>query len=122
MGESLPTEPSDYEIIRSGLLAAELEGRVIDDGTARRLAMQLHGGQATAMYSLGSCGAINQEDLAWEMVRDMHSIPRGDELRLWYDDLASYCIEKGDRGPQEGWYRLTADDAPHICWLPENSD
>jgi len=38
-----------------------------DDGTARRIAAQLHSGQASALYSLASTGAIDEDRLYREI-------------------------------------------------------
>lgn len=48
----------DERVICAGVEAAEREDRHIDDRTARYIASQLHGGQASALYALASSGAI----------------------------------------------------------------
>lgn len=54
-------ESWDEYIIHTGIEAAEEEQREIDDRTARYIASQLHGGQGSALYSLASCGVIDEE-------------------------------------------------------------
>jgi hypothetical protein len=47
-------ESWNERIIRTGIEAAQSEEREIDDRTARYIASQLHGGQASALYSLAA--------------------------------------------------------------------
>lgn len=98
--------------IVGGMYQAEVEQRNIDDETARRIASQLHGGQASAMYSLASCGAIDYESIRGELVA---GYGQADPLtrRMW-DHVGTYALEHDGRGPQEGWHELTADETRSV--------
>lgn len=118
MTERLPQpEPlSDGEKIDVGIRYAELNATVIPDSTARLLAMAYHDGQASALYSLGSCGAIDGQRVLRELsatVGDDEDIDTEREI----GSLMDYAYQKGSRGPIEGWHRLTSDDLPPIVHI-----
>lgn len=93
-------EAWDERVIREGIEAAVREGRSIDDRTARYIASQLHGGQASALYALASSGAVWPEVIE-ELGRELDEQPAS--VRAWNDSLAAYCALRGDRGPVDGW-------------------
>jgi antirestriction protein len=98
------TESWDERIIREGIEAAVMEGRAIDNRTARYIASQLHDGQASALYALASSGAVLPE------VFDELDHDRVDQpplIRRWLACLTVYCSVRGESGPAEGW----AEDA-----------
>jgi hypothetical protein len=80
---------------------------MINDGQARRIASEWHGGQVSALYSLASCGAIT------ECTRDEISdeLQQLDVGRVRRDLLAldKYVRRNGARGPQSGWPTLWDD-------------
>ena len=78
----------------------------IPDAAARMIASQYHGGQATALYSLASCGAIDLRGLHAEYV-PLYADPNTqlEDLEK-LDHLGLYFMEHGDRGPVEGWSEL----------------
>src|SRR6185437_7935873 len=98
--ESELDESWDERVIREGIEAARAEGRPIDDRTARYIASQLHGGQASALYTLASSGAIRPEVFD-ELDRDRVEQPT--LVRGWLACLTVYCAVRGESGPIEGW-------------------
>src|SRR6266511_3150046 len=107
-GEQPPTtevvaprqETGDERVIREGIERALRDGTEIDDRTARYIASQLHEGQASAMYSLASSGAIAEEVHA-ELTRDFDQQP--DQVRNWVNWLGTYCLNREWKGPVTGW-------------------
>lgn len=93
-------ESWDERVIREGIAAAVREGRPIDNRTARYIAGQLHGGQASALYALASSGAIQPEVFA-EMDQDRTEQP--EQTRIWLASLTVYCAFRGASGPIDGW-------------------
>lgn len=96
-------ESWDERVIREGIETAIAEGRAIDDRTARYIAGQLHGGQATALYALASSGAIQSEvfdELDHDRVQQQ-------PVRRWIACLSVYCASRGDDGPVAGWAEQT---------------
>ena len=68
MGEQYPSpelSPEDAYLERV-LDEAEQTDKTIPHTAARMIASQFHGGQASALYSLASCGAIDLERLHTE--------------------------------------------------------
>lgn len=47
---------------------------LISSGEARRIAMEWHGGQTSALYSFGSTGRIRTEDHRWGMLREIRQV------------------------------------------------
>jgi len=86
----------DDRAIHYGVLAAEANEREIDDGTARRIASQLHGGQASALYSLASSGTIDEERLYREIGRAFEE-QSGPDVREWLNWLGAYCVRRSGR-------------------------
>lgn len=102
-------QPSDDLLIDRGLDEAERYDRVIDDATARRASAQLHEGQASALYSLASCGAIDYEALDAEISRGREAPEVDERMKRLYRHLGSYAFHHAGRGPVEGWHQLTAE-------------
>ena len=108
-----PAEPifeqlSDEQHIQRGIADALTDERPIDDATARRIAAQLHGGQASRLYGLASSGAL-PDGLEREVAESVQDLPP--ERDSWVDALLDYTEARGeDRGPREGWAAVTADN------------
>jgi hypothetical protein len=68
--EQQPAQPgehlTDAHLVHYGITEALREQRAIDHATARVIASQLHGGQASSLYVLASSGAL-LEDLRDEL-------------------------------------------------------
>jgi hypothetical protein len=117
------SRPTDAEMIAQGVEHATNHETIIADSTARRIALQWHGGQTSALYSFGSCGAIDYEAVEPEVqscLRDCD--PSTDEgLADWaaLQFLSGYLAVKGDRDAIPGWHRLTDDDMPPILYIEE---
>ena len=78
------------------------QGHPITDLQARVIASAWHGGQASALYSLASCGAI-RGDLESEIVSVI--VETGDETEE-LAALGAYVGRAGERGPVDGWSDL----------------
>jgi hypothetical protein len=85
---------------------AEAAWTNVPDAAARMIASQFHGGQASALYSLASCGAIDMERLRDEYttIYSDPNTPEADKRKL--DHLGTYLLEHGGRGPVDGWSQL----------------
>lgn len=95
---------SDADIIAAAVGRWHRAGELPTDGEARVAASQWHGGQATALYSFASTGAITDAlslEVAQEILRqpDYQQAP---ELLM----LQAYIASHGNRGPVEGWHTL----------------
>jgi antirestriction protein len=107
-GERQPTPTSerltDEQLIHYGITEALREERPIDHATARVIASQLHGGQASPLYALASSGALVDGLRA-----ELDSWRREDtpvELEPWLDALDEYVTGREDGpGPVDGWSR-----------------
>lgn len=105
-----PQPPTPDELaIRQGIIAAEDEGREIDDATARRMAAQFHGGQDSALYSLASSGEIDKPRVEREIAQELEC-QTDPEVREWLNWLGAYCIRREHKGPVDGWHETTRDD------------
>lgn len=107
---------SDQELIELELLQAEMDGRPIDDLTARIIASCWHGGQWTALYALSSTGSLDLysddreenshvEDELEAEIADAQTGGQLTELRA----LLAYCVARraeGRIGRQDGWSEL----------------
>jgi antirestriction protein len=102
---SQPAESTDEQIIRQGIAAALRHGTEIDDRTARYIASQLHEGQASALYSLASSGAIAEEVHA-ELTRGFEQ--QSDQVKWWINWLGTYCLHREDKEPVPGWAESAA--------------
>lgn len=93
-------ESHDERMIREGIEQALRDGTELDDHTARYIASQLHEGQATALYSLASTGAI-AEEAHDELTRDFDQQP--EHVQWWINWLGTYCLNREDKGPVPSW-------------------
>lgn len=98
-------ETTDERLIREGIERAIAEDRSIDNRTARYIASQLHGGQASALYSLASTGNID-EAVHGELISERLVQPP--IVQDWIDHLLAYCVNRLDKGPVEGWAQTAA--------------
>lgn len=103
--EQEPDNPSDGELIARGIAAAQQEARPIDHATARVIATQLHGGQASALYALSATGALS-ERLAAELDDWRHKDSAEVDVEPWLRALHEYLQERADPTPVAGWDRL----------------
>lgn len=95
---------TDDHLIHYHITEALRENRPIDHATARCIASQLHGGQASALYALTSSGAI-----ADDLRRELDSWRRDEtpvEVEPWLDALDEYLGSRDDEGPIDGWHNL----------------
>jgi hypothetical protein len=83
---------------------------MINDGQARRIASEWHGGMSSALYSLGSSGAIDLDRVRDEISRELWKLDVG-EVRRELLALDKYVRTAGARPVQAGWSRLW-DDSP----------
>ncbi len=102
-------QSGDVARIEIGIDIARAEERPIDDGTVRRIASQLHEGQASALYSLASAGALNREGLDAELAGMEVSEDTPREVLTWCAELRKYIAAREDDAPVSGWYLTTAD-------------
>ncbi|MFD9813958.1 hypothetical protein [Streptomyces sp. NPDC059080] len=85
---------------------------IISDLDARRIASEWHGGQATALYSLTSCGAI-LPGLGGEIDRELRFLLDGGAMTQDERDgvaelnrLKRYAQCHGERGARDEWTEL----------------
>lgn len=93
-------ESWDERVIREGIEGATTEGRPIDNRTARYIAGQLHGGQASALYALASSGAI-QPEVFDELDRDR--VQQTPNVRRWIACLSVYCASRDNDDAIADW-------------------
>lgn len=117
--EQSPFESPDDLAVHRAMKQAELEDRNVDDASARRIAAQLHTGQDSAMYSLASSGAVDQEALAAEVHREYWKPDTDERMKRMYNHISTYAIQHAGRGPVEGWYKLTDDQERDSNQTPE---
>jgi hypothetical protein len=87
---------------------------MISDAQARSIAAAWHGGQASPLYSLASCGAIGDVDaVRREIGNDLETVEVGPERRPLLA-LDVYVREHGQRGPVSGWSALWDDTAATV--------
>jgi hypothetical protein len=95
---------SDDEQISREVRRADFTDEPINDACARMIAAQWHGGQATAMCSFATTGAITPA-LYDEVDREVHAHWNtfdGPILKA----LGYYIQHRGERGPVPGWSNL----------------
>jgi len=78
---------------------------MINDGQARRIAADWHGGMSSALYSLASSGAIDVERVRGEISCELRQLDVG-EVRRELLALDKYVRTAGTRPAQAGWSRL----------------
>jgi antirestriction protein len=108
--EQLPPEQqsarlTDDQLIHYHITEALREDRPIDHATARAIASQLHGGQASGLYALASSGAV-VEDVDAELNAWREDNETGVEVEPWLDALDEYLGSREDPNPIEGWSGL----------------
>ncbi|MEQ3551778.1 hypothetical protein WIS52_14990 [Pseudonocardia nematodicida] len=117
-----PELPADDEArITRGIAEAMASSGLIDDATARRIAARLHGGQDTALCTLASSGAL-EDDLAIEIADATGALPMTYET--WGDALLDYVHDRTrahDRGPRQAWDLLTSDDPTEAAQAADNN-
>lgn len=99
-----PDRLSDDQLIHYHITEALRKDRLIDHATARCIASQLHGGQASALYALASTGAVI-DDLRGELNswrRDETPV----EVEPWLEALDEYLSSRKDDSPIDGWHQL----------------
>ncbi|MCA1604024.1 MAG: antirestriction protein ArdA [Acidobacteria bacterium] len=95
---------SDEQLIHYHITEALREDRPIDHATARCIAAQLHGGQASALYALASSGAVVDG-----LTTELDSWRNDDvpvELEPWLDALEEYLGSREDKSPIDVWHQL----------------
>ncbi|NDZ93320.1 hypothetical protein G3I13_01915 [Streptomyces sp. SID6673] len=99
---------SDEELVERSLARAEAAEQPIDDATARVIASMIHAGQASAMYTLASSGAIYPRHLEMEFRVEAEFAERNDaqEIARWVTRLREYVEARDDHAPVEGWSNL----------------
>lgn len=107
--------------IQQGIDQAEAEQRLIDDATARRIASQLHSGQASPLYSLASSGAVDAEAVTHELDQNADDPEADEHVRHMARHLGNYALAHDGREPIDGWYKLTSDEpeTPEVDPEPE---
>lgn len=83
---------------------------MINDGQARRIATDWHGGQSSPLYSFGSCGYIDVEPLRREITANLVTLSVGIDRRELLA-LDKYVRTTGDRPPVQNW-SLLWDETP----------
>lgn len=105
--------PTDTERIEQGIQWAIEHERIINHATARVIASQLHEGQASALYSFSSTGAIDKARLGPELAGTYVQADTPDEVKTWVEQFGRYLDQYDDREPVEGWNgRHTFDAVP----------
>jgi hypothetical protein len=109
--QGTPESVTDADLIHYNITEALREERPIDNATARVIASQLHGGQASPLYALASSGALvdglRDELDGWR--REDTPV----ELEPWLDALDEYLDSRRDEpGAVEGWSELWPTPPP----------
>lgn len=113
MSEQHPEQSPEQRFVGREIQDAVFEDREISDAAARVIAGWWHGGQASALYSFASCGAIDRRRLADEYVPLYVGLPEFSFDRLALDYLGTYWLhtdgldEQGNRGPVPDWIERT---------------
>ncbi|HEX3782717.1 MAG TPA: antirestriction protein ArdA [Pseudonocardiaceae bacterium] len=102
---------TDHQRIYYGITEALREQRSIDHATARAIAAQLHGGQASSLHALASSGAL-VDGLSAEL-DGLRADTTPVEVEPWLDALDEYIAGRaGSPDPIEGWSALWPGDQP----------
>lgn len=96
---------TDDQLIHLHITEALREERPIDHATARAIASQLHGGQASPLYALSSSGAV-VDGLRSELDAWREDNATGVEVEPWLDALDEYLEARDDPNAIEGWHGL----------------
>lgn len=97
---------TDARIIQLGIAQASIEGREIDDRTARIIANCFHDGSARALafVSTGAIDSVGVDGLWHVFAADYREHGAADREALNW--LGTYLLHAGERGPVEGWADL----------------
>jgi antirestriction protein len=106
-----PQLSTDEQAIQRGIEAARAEDREVDDAVARCIAGQLHGGQASALYSFVTTGSLEHERLDDELAR-LYRDPNP-RVAEWASVLGIYALHREHKGPVDGWATLWPDSNAH---------
>lgn len=106
-----PEHWSDERPIDHEIASATSEERSIGDAGARVIASQWHGGQASALYSLTSTGAIDLPQVVAE-INECWANADTDYNREHLEALGAYVMARESHDPVEGWSKqwLTSPD------------
>lgn len=114
--EPIYEQLSDEQRIQRGMADALNEERVIDDGTARRIASHLHTGPDSALYALASSGAL-PDRLEREIAESVQDLPPARDS--WIDALLAYTAARGDdRDPRPDW----SDESREPAGQPDDTE
>ena len=99
---------TDEEAVLAECRSAQAEGREVSDACARTIASWWHSGQASLGYRFVSTGAITTpcDDLLHDLLEPGDYAEMDADDRLCADMLATYCLNRDDRGPVAGWSNL----------------
>lgn len=85
---------------------------VISDRLARMIASRWHSGQGSSFYSFATCGAIDKDGLAAEMIQNILEVDTDDyDANNELEALSLYFSETPSRGPVEDWHGTTRWEA-----------
>lgn len=102
--KSMPGESvCSSHLVRTAIEEAVSERKEIEHGVARIIALALHTGEQSAMYSLGRIGAIEEEQLTGEISHELEAGCLDGEERDAARMLGLYVLKHGDRPEVEGW-------------------
>ena len=102
-------KPTDDELISEAVVRAELNDTTIGDATARTIASQWHGGQASELYSFASTGRVSEgvRDEARAALRQaVASVKENEDQAAHLLALAKYLTATQDRDAVDGWSNL----------------
>ncbi len=109
-----PERRSDAEVINDGVASSTEFGTAIDFEIARRIAAQLHGGQASALYSLSSAGHLDFERLSAELAQNRREFADNPEVTGWLDALDTYLASRQSDEPRVYAAALGAYNAGYL--------
>lgn len=95
--------------IELAIEAARAEDREVDDYTAWRIALHLHGGEDSALHGFVSTGSLEDERLGDELHAPYQD--HNPQVREWAGVLGTYALHREERGPVEGWSGTTDEAA-----------
>lgn len=94
---------TNEERIIIGAVNDFVDGKGISELQAKVIASQWHGGQASALYSFASTGAINDEAIRGELYQTLKDQKPFSQDDLALQALTNFIISRGSRGPQSEW-------------------
>lgn len=104
---------------------AQENERTLPDSAARRIAMQWHSGDASALYSFGSCGHINEKRLLRELhrtrreARSLEDVAQSSTEFHRLNLLTHYVVTHGDRRSVPNWQRTTEDHRDPVTFAAD---